>query len=329
MEKTTTLDQNYTAPPGAAGKRLDAVAASLFSDYSRSRLQAWIKAGYLRVNGEQRRSKDRLIGGELLELVLPPDVSAASWEETWANGTVEIVAEKIDIAIHHTDNHFYIVNKPANCVMHPAPGNRGGTLMNGLLYLESALRQVPRAGIVHRLDKDTSGLCVVARTLKAHTSLVQQLQSRSMGREYLAIALGDVPESGTIDEPIGRHPRDRKRMAVIASGKPALTYFRVRERFNGCALLQVKLSTGRTHQIRVHLASIGFGLLGDPVYGSQRGLNKAPFNLHEVITQFSRQALHAHKLSLLHPNDARECTFTAPPPDDFATLLDVLRASAS
>ncbi|MCL4140666.1 UNVERIFIED_CONTAM: hypothetical protein GTU68_042405 [Idotea baltica] len=300
-----------------AGMRFDAVAARLFADYSRSRLQEWIKRGFLTTDGRNRRTSDKLVGGEEIVLVLPPDAMADTWEETWANDIV------------HTDEHFYIVNKPVSLVMHPAPGNRTGTLMNGLLHLEPGLRHVPRAGIVHRLDKETSGLCVVARTLKAHAQLVAQLQARTVSREYLAIVIGNVPDAGTVDEPIGRHPKDRKRMAVVRSGKEARTHFSVLERFDDAALVAVKLETGRTHQIRVHMTHLGFPLLGDPVYSkrsSDHQINKLD---NQELSSFSRQALHAQRLGLVHPNDQRDCEYSVQPPADFNHVLQILRADAA
>jgi 23S rRNA pseudouridine1911/1915/1917 synthase len=318
--------QKIIAPASAAGSRFDAVAAKLFSDYSRSRLQDWIKRGFLTVDGVQRRTSDKLVGGEEILLLLPPDAAADTWEETWANGAARIEPEDIPVSLIHTDEHFYIINKPASLVMHPAPGNRSGTLMNALLHLEPALRQVPRAGIVHRLDKDTSGLCVVARTLKAHAQLVERLQQREVSREYLAIAWGDVPDAGTIDEPIGRHPKDRKRMAVVRGGKPARTHFQVVQRFDQCALVAVTLETGRTHQIRVHMTHLGHPLLGDPVYGSRNPPRvRVSTELAEQVQQFNRQALHAWKLGLQHPTDGRELQYRADPPADFAGLLDHLQ----
>lgn len=319
----------HTTPATMAGMRFDAVAAKMFSDYSRSRLQDWIKRGFLTADGQQRRTSDKLVGGEVVLLVLPPDAMADTWEEIWANGAASIQAEPIAVDIQHTDEQFYIVNKPMSLVMHPAPGNRTGTLMNGLLHLEPGLSHVPRAGIVHRLDKDTSGLCVVARTLKAHAHLVAQLQARSVSREYLALVLGDVPDAGTVDEPIGRHPKDRKRMAVIRSGKEARTHFHVLERFDDAALVAVKLETGRTHQIRVHMTHLGFPLLGDPVYAS-RSADRLLKNMdNEALSGFSRQALHAHKLGLVHPNDERVCEFSVEPPADFNHMLEIFRSDAA
>ena len=327
--KNTELQYTLIAPATVAGMRFDAVAAKYFSDYSRSRLKDWIKRGFLTTDGQSRRPSDKLVGGEDILLVLPPDALADTWEETWSNGAASIDAEKIPIDIAHTDEHFYIVNKRIPLVMHPAPGNRTGTLMNGLLYLEPGLRHVPRAGIVHRLDKDTSGLCVVARTLKAHTHLVAQLQARRVSREYLAIVIGDVPDVGTIDEPIGRHPKDRKRMAVVSNGKQARTHFNVLERFDDAALVTVRLETGRTHQIRVHLTHLGFPLLGDPVY-TRRASDRLLHQLgNQELNNFPRQALHAMRLGLVHPEDQRDCMFTAEPPADFNHVLHILREDAA
>jgi len=327
--KNTDLRHALTAPAAVAGMRFDAVAAQFFSDYSRSRLKDWIKRGFLTTDGQHRRPSDKLVGGEDILLVLPPDALADTWEETWSNGAASIDAEAMPIDIVHSDEHFYIVNKRISLVMHPAPGNRTGTLMNGLLHLQPGLRHVPRAGIVHRLDKDTSGLCVVARTLKAHTHLVAKLQARQVSREYVAIVIGDVPDGGTIDEPIGRHPKDRKRMAVVSNGKPARTHFNVLERFDDAALVAVKLDTGRTHQIRVHMTHLGYPLLGDPVYtrrSSDRLLNKLG---SKDLNEFDRQALHAMSLGFEHPEDQRNCKFSAEPPADFRYVLQILREDAA
>lgn len=326
---TSSQKQSLIAPANTAGMRFDAVAAQLFGDYSRSRLQDWIKRGFLTTNGQARRASDKLIGGEEISLVLPPDALADTWEEIWSNGAASMGAEPMAIDLVHTDEQFYIVNKPVPLVMHPAPGNRTGTLMNGLLNLEPGLRTVPRAGIVHRLDKETSGLCVVARTLKAHSHLVAQLQNRSVSREYLAIVVGDIPDEGTVDEPIGRHPKDRKRMAVVASGKPARTHFQVLERFANSALVAVKLESGRTHQIRVHLTHLGFPLIGDPVYGLRGTRHQIrQMNIPDVVA-FNRQALHAFKLGLEHPTDQTACRYQADPPADFNHVLALLRNAAA
>jgi len=311
------------APPDAAGQRLDSVVAGMFPDYSRSRLQQWITSGYLTVNGEQRRSKDKLIGGEQLKLVLPEDQL-----DDLTGGSIDdaanIRAEAVPLDIIHTDEHFYVINKPAGLVMHPAPGNRSGTLMNGLLHFDESLRGIPRAGIVHRLDKDTSGVCVVARTLKAHLSFVKQLQSRKMGRQYVAVVAGQPADEGEVEEPIGRHPRDRKRMAVLSSGKPALSYYQVESRFDGGAVVSVDLATGRTHQIRVHMTHCGHPLLGDPVYKQKGPSIKINQWLQAEYPQWNRQALHARRLQLTHPETKAVCTFEQAVPDDMQQLIDSL-----
>ncbi|MBX2886321.1 MAG: 23S rRNA pseudouridine(1911/1915/1917) synthase RluD [Granulosicoccus sp.] len=316
-----------TVTPQWAGKRLDAAAAGLFSDFSRNRLQSWISEGYLTVDGQSRRAKDKLLGGERLSLQLPPDLVDALLIDAEGNSQ-DFTAEPVEFAVVHTDDDILVINKPAGLVMHPAPGNRNGTLLNGLLYRYPELHQVPRAGIVHRLDKDTSGLCVVARTLGAHTHLVRQLQERSMGREYLAIALGDVPHNGRVDAPVGRHPRDRKRMAVVNSGKPASTLYQTQERFIACAKLQVKLETGRTHQIRVHMAHIGHPLVGDPVYGRRQAVLPRQLARIDRVRNFGRQALHASKLSLIHPASNQPIRFETKQPEDLNLLCDALRDAA-
>lgn len=311
-----------------AGKRLDAAAAVLFNGYSRNRLQMWINEGYLTVDGEKRRSRDKLLGGELLRLAVPADLLVDVLPDM--EGSMDSFApEPIDFPIVFEDEQILIVNKPAGLVMHPAPGNRQGTLLNGLLHHLPALAGVPRAGIVHRLDKDTSGLCVVAKTLTAHTHLVRQLQERSMGRIYTAVAIGEVPINGTIDTPIGRHPRDRKRMAVTDHGKPAVTHYQCSERYLGCARVSLKLETGRTHQIRVHMTHIGHALIGDPVYG--RRLAVLPRCVADVaeVAAFQRQALHASCLTLIHPSLNEEISFDAQLPDDMQALCNALQLTAA
>lgn len=311
--------------PDWAGKRFDAVAAMVFSSYSRSRLQSWISDGYLTVSGRERRGKDKLLGGELLSLQLPPDLVAETLNDAEGGSLSSMVAEPMDLNIVYEDEHILIINKPAGLVMHPAPGNRRGTLLNGLLHYSPALLNVPRAGIVHRLDKETSGLCVVARSLEAHTHLVRQLQAREMGRNYIAVVIGDVPINGTINAPIGRHPRDRKRMAVLDSGKYAVTHYECGERFLGCARVSVKLETGRTHQIRVHMTHIGHALIGDPVYGRRLAVLPREVANVEAVANFKRQALHATKLSLVHPVSDEEISFEAAMPDDMEHLCLSLR----
>ncbi|MBX2836156.1 MAG: RluA family pseudouridine synthase [Gammaproteobacteria bacterium] len=325
-ELTEASQNEAEVPLSSAGTRLDAMAAALFRDYSRSRLQRWIEAGYLTVNGESRKPRFKLLGGEQLELRLPPDIQLQSWEEALEDGSAKVQPTDLPVNYVHKDDDVFVINKPAGLVMHPAPGHRDDTLMKGVLYQYPMQQQLPRAGIVHRLDKDTSGLCVVAHSIRAHTSLVQQLQTRELGREYLAIVMGDPQQSGVIDEPIARHPKDRKRMAVVSGGKSARTHFVVLERFDGCALVSVKLETGRTHQIRVHMLHIGHPLLGDPVYG--RATRTRRLSLPETAAQFSRQALHATRLSLVHPADNELMTYQCDMPSDMDLVLQVLRASA-
>ena len=304
-------------PTELAGRRLDQVLAELFPDYSRSRLSQWVKAGQVRMDDQLPKPKDRVHGGEQL-------VIEAELEE---EGRVE--AQPIPLDILYEDASILIVHKPAGLVVHPAAGNPSGTLQNALLYHDAGLATLPRAGIVHRLDKDTSGLMVVACSLAAHKSLVEQLQSRSMGREYEAVVQRVLPAGGTVDAPIGRHGVDRKRMAVTEDGKPAVTHYRVLERFRGHSHIRVKLETGRTHQIRVHMAHIHCPLIGDPVYGGRPRIPKGTSEaLRERLRSFPRQALHAAKLTLLHPETGAEMSWEIPLPDDMVQLLAVLREDA-
>ncbi len=315
MAETTRLSARV--PESAAGRRLDQALAELFPDFSRSRLQQWIKAGEVTVDGvAETRPRARLEGGETVEV------------EAELPGEARCEPQDIPLDILYEDDAILVLNKPAGLVVHPAAGNPDGTLQNALLHHDPALAAVPRAGIVHRLDKDTSGLMVVARTLAAHHALVGQLQSRSVGREYLAVAVGVMTGGGTVEQPIGRHPVDRKRMAVVAhGGKPAVTHYRVVERFRGHTLLRVRLETGRTHQIRVHLAWLKHPLAGDPVYGGRPRLPAgASALLRETLLAFRRQALHAGRLSLVHPASGESMSWEAPPPEDFRALLEALRA---
>ncbi|MES2822404.1 MAG: 23S rRNA pseudouridine(1911/1915/1917) synthase RluD [Pseudomonadota bacterium] len=296
------------------GLRFDQAASELFPDFSRSRLQSWIKDGQLRIDGAQRKPKEKLIGGELLELNA----------ELEAQGTWE--PEAIQLNIVYEDEHLMIINKPAGLVVHPAAGNQTGTLLNALLNHAPELINLPRAGIVHRLDKETTGLMVVAKTLEAHTDLVEQLADRTVSREYEAVAVGVMTGGGTVDAPMGRHPTQRKLMAVLSSGgKRAVTHYRVARRYPHHTYIRVKLETGRTHQIRVHMAHIGFSLVGDATYGKRFKIPKAA-NTHliETLKAFPRQALHAAKLGLEHPGTGEYTEWTAPVPADFQNLLDAL-----
>lgn len=296
-------------PEECAGWRLDAALAKLFPEHSRSRLQGWLKDGTIRVNGLTLAAKSKVHGGERVEI----DVAVASAP------TSASAAEDIAIDIVFEDDDIIVIDKPAGLVVHPGNGQPCGTLLNALLHHAPQLADIPRAGIVHRLDKDTSGLLVVARTLTAQTDLVRQLQARTVKRHYLALALGRVERDGTIDAPMGRHSVQRTKMAVVRSGgKEARTHYVVRERFDKCSLLECRLETGRTHQIRVHLASIGHPLAGDPTYGRARSGDAR-------LDAFPRQALHAWRLALYHPASGAEMSWESPLPGDFSHLLDALR----
>jgi 23S rRNA pseudouridine1911/1915/1917 synthase len=307
---------NYTCPagpvprlelrvePALAGLRLDQALAKMLPAESRSRLAKLVGEGAVLVDGERAKPKQKLRGGERLEVSLVPRPEEEAFR-----------AEDIALEIIHEDEDVLVVSKPAGLVMHPGSGNWAGTMLNALLFRVPALRHLPRAGIVHRLDKETSGLVVVAKHEAAMQDLVRQLQARTVKRTYLAIARGVVRAAGRVEEPIGRHPTQRTRMAVVAGGKPALTHYSPRERFAGHTLLECNLETGRTHQIRVHLARIGHPLEGDPLYGP-RGARRLP-----------RQALHAWKLAFVHPRTGKVVRFEAPPPADFEALLAALRAA--
>lgn len=300
-------------PFAMAGMRLDQVLAELFADYSRSKLQTWIKAGRVQVNGLTLKPRDKLEGGEVITLDAEAEVVVTS------------EAEAIPLEIVFEDESILIVNKPAGLVVHPAVGNWNGTLLNALLNHDPNLETLPRAGIVHRLDKETSGLLMIAKTLQAHNSLTQQLQDRSITREYLAITRGRMTAGGTIDEPIGRHPTERKRYAVRENGKVAVTHYRVGQRFTRHTLVQVKLETGRTHQIRVHMAHIRFPLLGDQVYGGRFQMPPdCSERLEKELRSFKRQALHAAKLGLQHPLTDEYLEWEQPMPDDMIRLLSAL-----
>jgi len=301
-------------PLSMSGMRFDQVASELFPDFSRSRLQSWIKDGQLKVDGRTTKPKEKLIGGEMLDLNA----------ELEAQGTWE--PEEIKLDIVHEDEHLMIINKQAGLVVHPAAGNQTGTLLNALLNHVPGLINLPRAGIVHRLDKETTGLMVVAKTLEAHTDLVEQLADRTVSREYEAVAVGVMTGGGTVDAPMGRHPTQRKLMAVLSSGgKRAVTHYRVVKRYPHHTHIRVKLETGRTHQIRVHMAHIGFHLVGDATYGKRFKIPKgANAHLIETLKAFPRQALHAAKLGLEHPGTGEYTEWTAPLPADFKNLLDAL-----
>ncbi|MBN8430354.1 23S rRNA pseudouridine(1911/1915/1917) synthase RluD [Microbulbifer salipaludis] len=307
-------------PAEYAGQRFDQIAADLIPDYSRARLQSWIKGGQLTVDGRSGKPKDKLYGGEQLQLraELEPQ---GEWQ-----------AQAMDLDIVYEDDSLLVVNKPAGLVVHPAAGNPDGTLLNGLLAHCAGQQNIPRAGIVHRLDKDTSGLMVVAKTLQAQADLVDQLKARSVSRQYDAIVHGTLSGGGTIKAPMGRHRTHRLKMAVLPNAgmggaKEAITHYRLQERFRGHTLVRCQLETGRTHQIRVHMAHIRHPLVGDPLYG---GRNKLPAGaapeLIEALQQFPRQALHAAELALIHPVTAETMHWSAAMPEDMLRLLALLRA---
>lgn len=301
-------------PPEMDGQRLDQVVASLCPQYSRSQLQKWIKAGHIRVDNKVLKPKERLTGGEevVIDAVLEPQT--------------EFDAEAIPLDMVYEDDAIMVLNKPAGLVVHPAAGNWSGTLVNALLHYNPALEMLPRAGIVHRLDKDTTGLMVVAKTLEAHTALVAALQERDVSREYLALVHGNVVAGSTIEANIGRHPVDRKRQAVTEGGKEAITHYRIEERFTHHTLLRVSLETGRTHQIRVHLSHKHMPIVGDQVYGGRpRFPAGASETVRQAVQQFPRQALHATRLGLHHPTTGEFMQWEAGVPDDMATLLSTLR----
>ena len=288
-------------PLELAGQRLDRALARLLPEESRSRLARLIEEGHVLLDGREAQASLKVRSGESVEVALAPRPADVAHRP-----------EAIDLAVVHEDEHLLVIDKPAGLVVHPGSGNWSGTMMNALLHHAKGAANLPRAGIVHRLDKDTSGLLVVAKTEAAQASLVRQLQARTVKRTYLALARGKVSGGGTIDAPIGRHPVQRTRMAVVASGKPAVTHYRVKRRFAAHTLLECSLETGRTHQIRVHLASIGHPIEGDPMYaGKAHGT-------------FRRQALHAWKLAFEHPATGKAVRFEAPLPEDFRALLEAL-----
>lgn len=284
-------------------ERFDSVAADLFPQYSRAILQGWIKSGELTLDGDQVKPSRKLNGGEVLAI----DAEVAS---------VELHAETMELAIVYEDTDLLVVNKAAGLVVHPGAGNTSGTLLNGLLAHDEELASLPRAGLVHRLDKDTTGLMVVAKGRQAYYGLIEQLSERTVSREYEAIVYGEVPPEGRIDAPIGRHRTQRTKMAITSRGREAITHYQLRERLGKYSHVSVRLETGRTHQIRVHMQHIGFPLVGDPVYGRKTG------------PEFQRQALHARRLSFTHPVTGKQLRFQQPLPDDFEDLLNELRDAA-
>ncbi len=317
-DMTELLVKEATVPAGYHGQRVDVVLAKIFPDYSRSQLSSWLKDGSITLNQRHYKPKDKLLGGEHITLRV-----------LFTENQGTCLAENIPLDIVFEDEQILIINKPAGLVVHPGAGNPGHTLVNALLHHEPGLHHLPRAGIVHRLDKDTTGLLIVAKTLTAHTSLIRQMQAREIQRQYLTLVYGHVIAGGTIDTFFGRHPHNRLKMAVCQQGKQAITHYTVNKRYESFTLLDVSLMTGRTHQIRVHMAHINHPVVGDQVYA---GRNRIPAGLSEelrtAIQQFKRQALHAGLLSLDHPETGQRLTFTAPLPEDFKSLLTLLEEYA-
>lgn len=308
------LELHGIIPDDCAGLRLDQALAQLFSDYSRGQITKWIRAGYVQVNDKVLKPKDSVIGGENIKINAEIEAVDDSW-----------IAEEIQLDIIHEDQDVLIINKPAGMVVHPGAGNHQGTLVNALLHHSPQLEGIPRAGIVHRIDKGTTGLLMIAKTLQAHNSLVSQLQERTVQREYQAIAMGVMTAGGTVDEPVGRHHIERKRMAVISTGKPAITHYRVEQRFRSHTHIRCKLETGRTHQIRVHMAHIRYPLLGDPAYGGRLRLPKGATEAFQTALQsFKRQALHAGLLGFVHPRTEQDVSWQIEMPDDMQSILTTL-----
>lgn len=297
-----------------AGKRLDVVLAELFPEYSRSRLKIWIEQGQVLINGDTAKPKIKVIGDEELQLTVQVIESERPCE-----------AEDIPLDIIYQDEAIIVVNKPAGLVVHPAAGHYSGTMQNALLYFDESLAAIPRAGIVHRLDKDTTGLMVVARNLSSHKYLVEQIQKHEVVREYQAVVHGVMTGGGMVDQPIGRHPHDRIKMAVRENGREAVTHYRLLQRFREHSHVKVQLETGRTHQIRVHMSYLRHPIVGDPVYaGRQRIPAGAKPELVDYLQSFKRQALHAWKLSFAHPHHGEAVSYEAPLPGDMQRLISLL-----
>ena len=317
--RDATIDlREARVPDSAAGRRFDAVLAELFPEFSRSRLAGWIRDGDALLDGRTVRPRDPVRGGELVRLA--------------ARLAVETTAEPQDIPLRllHEDAEVIVIDKPAGLVVHPGAGNPDGTLVNALLHLDPSLEALPRAGVVHRLDKDTSGVMVVARTVQAQTALVAQLSARGVHRQYLAVVVGALVAGGTVDAPIDRHPRDRVRMAVREDGREATTHYRLQERFRAHTALECRLETGRTHQIRVHMAHLKHPIVGDALYGGALKLPRAaPDSLVDALRGFRRQALHAQVLEFVHPATGEPLRCEAPVPEDMQALIRELRADAA
>jgi 23S rRNA pseudouridine1911/1915/1917 synthase len=314
---STQEERSVRIPPALAGQRLDQALATLFPDITRARLQQWIEAGRVGLNGRVPRKRDKVKEGDAVEIRVPP-AAEGGWR-----------AQAIPLEIVHEDADILVINKPPGLVVHPGAGNPEGTLLNALLGHAPGLAVLPRAGIVHRLDKDTSGLLVVAKTERARQHLIEQLQARTVEREYLAVVTGVMVAGGTIEAPIGRHRVQRTRMAVSVRGKPAVSHYRVIRKYRAHTLVQVKLESGRTHQIRVHMAHLHYPVVGDPVYGGRLKIPAgADARLKQALHDFRRQALHALKLSLVHPRTGQRVQWASSVPEDMSKLMEALAQDA-
>lgn len=317
MSLNERIEQTAQVTDDLDNSRCDQAAAKLFPDYSRSCLQNWIKAGNIQLDGSPVRAKDKVYTGQSISISVTLNVEPEQEK-----------AQELELDIIYEDDSILIIHKPVGLVVHPGAGNKDSTLMNGLLHHCPALQNIPRAGIVHRLDKDTSGLMVVAKTLQAHHSLVAQLQERSVSRQYYALVQGVITAGSTVDEPIGRHPKNRQKQAVVNfGGKEAITHYRVVEKYRAHTLVRCQLETGRTHQIRVHMAHVNFPLIGDKLYAGRPKIPKqCDEQMLKALQQFPRQALHAFKLGLLHPEDGEYCEWEIEIADDIQQLLNILEA---
>jgi 23S rRNA pseudouridine1911/1915/1917 synthase len=307
------IHQSFRIEGEMAGNRLDQALQRLLPDYSRSRIQEWIRAGFVSINQQLCKPRQKVFSGDRVDLEVPEQAR------------IDHAPQPVEFGILYQDEDLLVIDKPAGLVVHPAAGHQDGTLVNGLLSHDPSLVQLPRAGIVHRLDKDTTGVMVVARTAGAHRWLVEELQARRVKREYVAVARGVVTAGRSVETGIARHPQQRKKMSVQERGKPAVTHFQVIRKFRHYSLLRLQLETGRTHQIRVHMAHINYPLLGDPAYGGRARIPAGVDDeLIERIRNFKRQALHAEKLAFAHPSTREPVSFEAPLPADFRLLLAAL-----
>lgn len=303
-----------TIPPELSGQRIDQVLAKLYPDWSRSKLSAWLKDGTILINQQIWKPNTKVLGGETISFDIPPN-----------SNHLHDAAEDIPLDILFEDEEIIIINKPAGLIVHPGAGNQRGTLLNALLHHYAPLQDLPRAGIVHRLDKDTSGIMVITKTLTAHTHLIRQLQERTIQRQYVALVYGHLIAGQTIHTEYGRDPKNRLKMAVLKHGKPAITTFTVRKRYHFVTLVQVNLHTGRTHQIRVHMTHINHPIVGDPLYKTRNYLKAGmSLELRHALSKFPRQALHAETLQLQHPETQETLTFAAPIPYDFQNLINFI-----